>query len=233
MAVWDGLLFGMLLQLSVGPVCIAVLQRAVTYGFRQAWWMAAGVAAVDAAYMAAAMGGLALVLQIPLVKNLVVIGGAVALVWFGIGCMRAKAPQMEGVLAGGGAAGHGEAASLPMAAGTARGREAGTEIPTGKARASFWYGAVLTMTNPLTIVFWAGVFGSLLSSTSFADRAELLWFAAGCVLSTLLFLTAVSVLGRQAARVLRPVWLKRLNIAVGLFLIGFAIRLFLQNTWFY
>jgi threonine/homoserine/homoserine lactone efflux protein len=90
MAFWDGLLFGMFLQLSVGPVCIAVLQRAVTQGFRNALRMIAGVALVDAAYMAAAVGGLSLLLQIPWVKGIVLIGGAATLVWFGIGSIRAK-----------------------------------------------------------------------------------------------------------------------------------------------
>ncbi|MFD2370730.1 LysE family transporter [Brevibacillus sp. GCM10020057] len=229
MALWDGLLFGMMLQLSVGPVCLAVLERSVTHGFRQAWWMAAGVALVDAAYMAGAMTGLALLLQIPLVKNIVVIGGAAALVWFGIGSMRTKAPQHEGALQKEPALQQEmQLQKEPAAQDTA---VLVTDSARGKALGSFGYGVVLTMSNPLTILFWAGVFGSLLSNPSFADKAVLLSFAAGCVLATLLFLTAVSVLGRQAARLLRPVWLQRLHFAVGLFLIGFAIRLLAQNSW--
>jgi threonine/homoserine/homoserine lactone efflux protein len=93
------------------------------------------------------------------------------------------------------------------------------------------YGIVLTLTNPLTILFWAGVFGSLMSSADLADRVNLVGFAVGCVLSTLLFLTAVSALGRYAAKVLHPVWMRRFNFVVGLFLIGFAIVLFCQNVW--
>lgn len=234
MALWDGLLFGLMLQLSVGPVCLAVLQRSVTHGFRQAWWMAAGVAVVDAAYMAGAMTGLALLLQLPLVKNIVVIGGAAALVWFGVGSIRAKPPQLEEGL-------HRENVLQQEQAATAASREAGTGGPgtaaqvtnsgRGKVRDSFGYGVVLTMANPLTILFWGGVFGSLLATPSFADKGVLLSFAAGCVLATLLFLTAVSVLGRQVARLLRPVWLQRLQFAVGLFLIGFALRLLVQNDW--
>lgn len=222
MSFWNGLLFGMVLQLSVGPVCLAVLQRSVTLGFRQAWWMVAGVALVDAAYMAGAMGGLALFLQIPSVKQAVVIGGALTLVWFGIGSLRAKAVQV-GIPQTAVAAQQANAAPLPSVA------EA--EKPVGRAWDSFWLGIALTMTNPLTIVFWAGVFGTLMSSSTFFGRTELFSFAAGCVLSTLLFLTAVSVLGTYVAKVLRPVWLHRMNKLVGLFLIGFAVVLLLQNAW--
>lgn len=222
MSVWNGLLFGMLLQLSVGPVCLAVLQRSITFGFRHAWWMITGVALVDAAYMAGAIGGLALLLQIPLVKQIVVIGGAVVLVWFGVGSIRAKMVQV-GRVQGSDAVEHAEVVTVSSVEQTG--------VSTIRVRDSFWYGIVLTLTNPLTILFWAGVFGSLMSSTDLADRVNLVGFAVGCVLSTLLFLTAVSALGTYAAKVLHPVWMRRFNVVVGLFLIGFAIVLFCQNVW--
>ncbi|MDF2682358.1 MAG: threonine transporter RhtB [Brevibacillus sp.] len=222
MSVWNGLLFGMLLQLSVGPVCLAILQRSVTFGFRHAWWMIVGVALVDAAYMAGAIGGLALLLQIPLVKQIVVIGGAVVLVWFGVGSIRAKVVQVERVQTAG---------AVEYAEGVTASSVKHTGISATLVRDSFLYGIVLTLTNPLTILFWAGVFGSLMSSADLADRVNLVGFAVGCVLSTLLFLTAVSALGRYAAKVLHPVWMRRFNFVVGLFLIGFAIVLFCQNVW--
>ncbi|MGG0939103.1 LysE family transporter [Brevibacillus centrosporus] len=221
-AVWNGLLFGMLLQLSVGPVCLAVLQRSISLGFRQAWWMIVGVAVVDAAYMAGAIGGLALILQIKMVKQLVVIGGAVILIWFGMGSMRAKVTDTGVVQAA--ASGTADNAPLSMPAAERKERE------IGKGR-SFLYGVGLTLTNPLTILFWAGVFGSLMSSQTTLAGGQLFGFAVGCVLSTLLFLTGIARLGTYAAKMLHPVWLKRFNLLVGLFLIGFAIVLFFQNHW--
>lgn len=219
MAVWNGLLFGMLLQLSVGPVCLAVLQRSVSFGFRHAWWMIAGVALVDAAYMAGAIGGLALLFQIPLVKQIAAIVGAAILVWFGVGSMRAKAAQVEVVQVS------------EQAGGTAVTPGETGRVSTKRVRDSFMYGVVLTMTNPLTILFWAGVFGSLMSSPSMAAQENLFGFAVGCILSTLLFLTAISALGVYAARVLQPVWMHRFNKGVGLFLIVFALILLIQNVW--
>lgn len=221
MAVWNGFLFGMLLQLSVGPVCLAVLQRSVTFGFRYSWWMIMGVALVDAAYMAGAIGGLALLLQIPLVKQITAIVGAVILVWFGVGSMRAKVTRMEVMHV---AELEGDNAVLTVKR---------NGISAKRARDSFMYGVVMTMTNPLTILFWAGVFGSLMSSPSMTEQENLVGFAVGCVLSTLLFLTAISALGAYAAKVLQPVWMKRVNRVVGLFLIGFALVLLIQNVWFF
>ena len=204
MAVWDGLLFGMLLQLSVGPVCLSVLQQSVTRGFGHAWRMIAGVALVDAFYMAGAIGGLSLLLQLHWVKQLVLIGGAVILAWYGVGCLRSKEGERRTESE------HGE---------------------HGKARgSSFLYGLSLTLSNPLTILFWSGVFGSLMASHSVQGGLQLFFFAAGCLLSTLLFLGLVAILGTYLARFLVPKWLQRLNIVVGLFLIGFALIL-LQKGW--
>ncbi|QRG66349.1 LysE family transporter [Brevibacillus choshinensis] len=214
MGVWDGFLFGMLLQLSVGPVCLAVLQRSVTLGFRHAWWMIIGVALVDAAYMAGSIGGLALLLQIPLVKQITALAGAAILIWFGVGVTRASVvhvAQQDG----------GTAVSIPE----------NDRLSTKRAFDSFLYGVVLTMTNPLTVLFWAGVFGSLMSSRSMAEQENPIGFAAGCVLSTLLFLTGISALGAYASKLLQPVWMKRVNRVVGLFLIGFALVLLIQNVW--
>lgn len=199
MPVWDGLLFGMLLQLSVGPVCMAVLQRSITRGLRDALWMVAGVALIDAVYMGGAICGLSLLLKIPLVKSIVLIGGAVTLIWFGIRSIRSMGGNVP-------------------------------EDERKKTNGSFLHGVVITLTNPLTILFWSGVFGSLMASSALLDRYSLFGFAVGCVLATLLFLSSIAVLGMYASRELRPPWIKRLNILVGIFLIGFAIVL-LQNGW--
>lgn len=195
MPVWEGLLFGMMLQLSVGPVCISVLQRSIACGFREALLMAAGVALTDAVYLAGAVGGLSLLLQIPAVKTIVLVGGAALLVWFGIGSLRAR---------------------WEVATGDEAKRAKGS---------SFWHGVLITLTNPLTILFWSGVFGSLMASHAIADSLSLFGFATGCLLATLLFLALVAGLGSFAQKALRPSRIQALNKVAGLFLIGFALFL--------
>ncbi|KLH97800.1 LysE family transporter [Brevibacillus formosus] len=204
MAIWNGLLFGMMLQLSVGPVCLAVLHRSMTGRLRDALLMVLGVALVDAAYMAGAMGGLSLLLQSYWVKRMLLVAGAVILTWFGIQALYAAKGGDEG-----------EQAPVKQA-------------PTG--RNSFWQGVLLTLANPLTILFWAGVFGSLLASGSLHPSMELLMFAAGCLLSTLLFLGLVALLAAHLSRFFHPRWVKALHGLSGVFLIGFGLLLF-QKGW--
>jgi threonine/homoserine/homoserine lactone efflux protein len=192
----EGLGFGLILQISVGPVCIAVLHRGLSQGFRQAFVMALGVALVDASYIVLSIVGISAVLQIGPVRNLIGFAGALLLVYFGIRYLRAPAETtcIE----------HSSDDSLLK---------------------SFTYGAALTLTNPLTILFWAGVLGAMMSSHTFNQEGGVVYFAAGCVAATLLFLTAVALAGHFLERILTERLSLWLNRAVGLFLVGFAVKL--------
>lgn len=191
----QGLGFGLILQISVGPVCIAVLHKGIHQGFRQAFAMVWGVALVDALYIVLSVGGVSALLQVGPARSIIGLAGAILLAFFGIRYLRAPA------------------------------RIARVEAGSASLGQSFAYGAGLTLTNPLTILFWAGVLGAMLSTHAFHQPAGVLYFALGCVTATLLFLTAVALAGHLLERVLDDRLVLWLNRAVGLFLIGFAVKL--------
>jgi threonine/homoserine/homoserine lactone efflux protein len=191
----QGLGFGLILQVSVGPVCVAVLHKGVTQGFRHAFSMVWGVALVDALYILLSIAGVSALLQIRAAQVIVGAAGALLLIYFGVRYLRAPAA---------------------MARIETRG-----ESPFK----SFTFGVGLTLTNPLTVLFWAGVLGAMMSTHTFGQAGGVIYFAAGCVVATLLFLTAIAVAGHYLERVLTDrlsLWLNRI---VGLFLIGFAAKL--------
>ena len=191
----EGLGFGLILQISVGPVCIAVLHKGVTQGFRHAFSMVWGVALVDGLYILLSLLGISALLQIEAVRTAVGLAGVLLLLYFGVRYLRAPAD-------------------------TAR-----IEHSTDSLFKSFTFGAGLTLTNPLTILFWAGVLGAMMSTHTFAQSGGMYYFAAGCIAATLLFLTAIALAGHFLERVLTPKLALWLNRGVGLFLIGFAIKL--------
>ena len=191
----QGLGFGLILQISVGPVCIAVLHQGLSQGFRQAWAMAWGAALVDASYIVLSVLGVSALLQIGPARIAIGLAGAGLLVFFGVRYLRAPAQ-------------------------TARVEASGTSL--GK---SFAYGVGLTLTNPLTILFWVGVLGAMMSTHTFDQPGGIVFFAAGCVAATILFLTIVALAGHLLERVLDERLTLWLNRAVGLFLIGFAVKL--------
>lgn len=192
----QGLAFGLILQISVGPVCIAVLHKGLSQGFGHAFAMSWGAALVDTFYIVLSIVGISALLQADAVRNVVGVAGALLLVYFGIRYLRAPA-------------------------GTTRIENSGND----SLLKSFTYGLALTLTNPLTILFWAGVLGAMMSTHTFNQAGGVVYFAGGCIAATLLFLTAVALAGHLLERILTERLTLWLNRAVGLFLIGFAIKL--------
>jgi threonine/homoserine/homoserine lactone efflux protein len=191
----QGLGFGFVLQISVGPVCIAVLHKAIDQGFRHAFAMSWGAALVDALYIAFSVVGVSALLQLQSARIIIGLGGAVLLLLFGLRYLRARAGKTR--------------------------IQQRSESPLG----SFAYGVVLTLTNPLTVLFWAGVLGAMMSTHIFGGTLGIFYFATGCVTATLLFLTAVALAGHFLEPLLTPRRSLWLNRAMGLFMIGFGLKL--------
>lgn len=191
----EGLGLGLILQISVGPVCIAVLHKGLTQGFRNAFAMIWGAALVDALYIMLSVLGVSALLQIGPAQKVIGLAGALLLIYFGLRYLRAPAETER--------------------------LEHKDESPLR----SFSYGVSLTLTNPLTILFWAGVLGTMMSTHAFDSPGGVVYFAVGCVSATLLFLTGVALASHFLERVLNERLTLWLNRAVGLFLIGFALKL--------
>jgi threonine/homoserine/homoserine lactone efflux protein len=196
----QGFLFGMVLQLSVGPVCLGVFERAATGRLRPALWMVAGVALADAICIALALLGTGALLRVDEVRLALGLLGSATLAYFGLRTIRATT---------------GDATARPARVSGRRG--------------SLTYGLALTLTNPLTIVFWGGAFASLAASGALGGAADSAAFAVGCVAATIVLLAGVALSARALGPVLTAagalVWLNR---AVGAFLIAFAIKLALD-----
>jgi threonine/homoserine/homoserine lactone efflux protein len=94
---------------------------------------------------------------------------------------------------------------------------------------AFLSAALLTASNPLTIVFWAGVFGAKVAAERYG-KAELWLFSTGCVTATVAFLTAIALVGALMGQVAPGQVLVWLNVAVGCALLYFAARLALERA---
>ncbi len=87
---------------------------------------------------------------------------------------------------------------------------------------------MLTASNPLTIIFWSGVFSSKVIEEGFSRKDELK-FGCGAVLATLVFLTSITLIGQFTQSFLSVQYIAILNKIVGLLLIYFGIRLLRTN----
>ena len=190
----EGLLFGMSLQLSIGPVCLTVLQLAMTEGYKKALLMVLGVTFVDALYIVAACLGMARLLEIEQLRNSLVLLGGGLLLYFGLTYLRSA------------------------------GQTSHHRFVSGNP---FWYGVVLTLTNPLTILFWAGIFGALLASSHLNNVPidSLSLFALGCVFSTVLFLSMIVFVGKTLSFLFRPAIQKMFHFLLGFVFLLFGLRM--------
>jgi threonine/homoserine/homoserine lactone efflux protein len=197
-----GLKFGMLLQFAVGPMCIMVFNTSTTCGLISALYLVAAIALIDALYIALSGAGIAAIINRAKVKSVVKLLGCLALVLFGANILSGAFDL-----------------SFPP------------EIELFSNVSSenlFLQGLLLTASNPLTIVFWSGMFSAQMIENNWSKR-QLFFFATGCVMATTLFLTVVAVLGSTLGSFLPQVVIRYLNAAVGVVLIFFGIRMLLKK----
>ena len=158
-----GFQFGMLLQLSIGPVCLFVLQCAAALGFWKTLPAVCGVVLTDGCYILAAVCGVgALLKKQHALRGALRRAGGLMLCGFGVSALW-QAWREAAVSAG--------FAALQESV--------------------FWQAMLLTLSNPLTILFWTGVFSARIDGAK-KDRAGIVAFSCGALCAALCFLTAVA-----------------------------------------
>ncbi len=201
--VYKGFRFGMLLQIAVGPVCLFIIQTAAALGFWPAMSGVVGVVLIDGVYILAALLGLgAAIGKSKRIKQMIKYLGMIVLVVFGVSTI---ASAFGVNLLG------------------------GLSFSFGQSTNSIFVKVLLlTLSNPLTILFWAGVFSAKLTEGEMRQK-DIHLFGLGAVLATLIFLTAAAVLGSFLNAFLNPDMIKLLNIIVGAALITFGIRVIIKK----
>lgn len=200
--IYKGFKFGMLLQLAVGPMCLMVFNTSTTYGFLMGLSLVLAISLIDGIYIILSGLGIAAIINKENVKSAIKILGCIVLVLFGIN--------------------------------TITGAFDFTLLPNLKLFSNitnqnfFIQGLLLTASNPLTIIFWGGVFSTQVSENNF-NKKQLILFGCGCILSTLSFLTIVSFCGNMLSRFLPQIIIQILNVMVGAILIYFGVKLLLKK----
>lgn len=197
---FNGLKFGLLLQLAVGPMCLMVFNTAKNSSFLVAMTLVLAIALVDAFYIALASLGVSRILDKKAFKTIFSILGAAILILFGANISL----SVFGINL---------IPSLNL-------------TPTSSS--IFVQGLILTLSNPITIVFWGSVLTTKIIEEKFTNK-QLLLFSIGLVSSTLFFLTSVAVLGTILSEFIPAIISNILNVLVGLLIIFFGIKLLLKK----
>jgi len=201
--IFRGFKFGMLLQFAVGPICIFIFQTASLRGFYAAAAGVFGVSIIDGLYILAAILGIASIIERKKIKISLKIFGVIVLFVFGISTILSVFNIVF-------------LPSLSI-----------QNIP--HASNEFFRAIILTISNPLTIIFWAGVFSAKIAEENM-KRKDIYAFGFGALLSTMFFLTLIALAGSITKTFFTPFLIQILNLAVGFLLIYFSIRMIFKKV---
>lgn len=193
-----GFRFGMLLQLAVGPVCIFIFQMASMSGFLLAEAGVLAVVLVDGMYILAAIIGISSLIEKAKMKEYLRYFGAAILLIFGLNIIL-------------------EVYSVHIL-------PSFEFVHSSSINGSFLKGFILTASNPLTIIFWAGVFSAKIIDEKM-DKTDIYVFGIGALISSLIFLSAVAGTGSLTHQFLSENLMKILNLTVGILLMFFGLKM--------
>jgi len=195
--VFKGFSFGLILQIAVGPVCVFIIKTALESGFLVAESAVLAVTLVDTVFVALAILGIGSLMKSEKTKLVLKIIGGIVILYYGL------AVFLSGF----------DISIIPSF--SAKGEAI-------KSSGAFLTALILTISSPLTIVFWAGVFGAKVTDGKSGYKNVIL-FGLGAVLSTLIFLSAVAIISSIFTPVMTPGMIKILNIVAGIVLFVFGI----------
>ncbi|MYL49086.1 amino acid transporter [Halobacillus litoralis] len=188
------ILLGLSLSAPIGPINAAQLDKGIRYGFWHAWLVGVGAMCADALFMLMIYFGLAQYVELPLVKTFLWSFGAFVLIYTGIESMTASYTDET----------HRSYSSTKMK--------------------SFRTGFFMALSNPLNILFWIGIYGSILAQISSQyEHTQLLIYSGGIFIGIMLWDFTMAGAASGARRWMTAKLLRGVSILSGLFLIGFGV----------
>ncbi|WP_280768092.1 LysE family transporter [Salipaludibacillus daqingensis] len=194
-------LLGLSLAAPIGPVNAAQLDRGIKNGFFHAWLVGLGATVADGMYMLLVFLGVVHLVEIPFVQAFLWLFGFFVLVYTGIDSLN----------------------------GSGKIKLSEQRSSNDSHSKSFLSGFFMSLFNPLTVLFWLGIFGSVLAKTihSFGTEQIIIYICAiflGITIWDLTMAAFASTLRKYLSHRLLMV----ISILSGLSLIGFGIYFGIQ-----
>ncbi|GIO43284.1 LysE family transporter [Paenibacillus apis] len=189
------IVLGLSLSAPIGPVNAAQLSKGIRGGFMSAWLVGLGAMAADVIYMLLVFFGVIHFLNIPFMQTFLWLFGGFLLIYTGIESLK-------------------DAGKFQMA--DMRGRE-----PLLK---SFMSGFFMSLGNPLSILFWLGIYGSVLAQTAAqSGLGDLILNSFSIILGLLIWDLTMAGFASIFRKYVSDRLLKGVSVLSGLFLIGFGL----------
>ncbi|MEI5906941.1 LysE family transporter [Bacillus spongiae] len=194
-------ILGLSLSAPMGPINAAQLDKGIRFGFFHAWLVGVGGMVADAIFMLLIYFGIAQFVDTPAIKLFLWLFGFFVLTYTGI----------ESILKSG--------------THTSFSRQTQDETK----RKAFRTGFFMAISNPLSILFWLGIYGSILAQTSSSyENKYLFLYSMGIFLGITLWDLSMAGVATGVRKFLSPLALRLISIISGIILIGFGIYFSVQ-----
>jgi threonine/homoserine/homoserine lactone efflux protein len=199
------ILLGLSLAAPIGPINAAQIDRGIRHGFMHAWLIGVGAVAADGVYMLVVYLGVVQFLETAFMKTFLYLFGCFVLVYTGIETI-------------------GSANKLTI--GNNRNKE-----PLIK---SFISGFFMSISNPLTILFWLGIYGSVLAKTAATyETSQLIIYSSAIFIGLLIWDIMMAGIASNFRKYLTARLLISISLLSGLSLIGFGIYFGIEACFFF
>lgn len=197
-------LLGISLAAPIGPVNAAQMDRGIKYGFWQAWMVGLGATVADGLYMLMVYMGLVSYINTAFMKSFLWLFGCFVLLYTGIETFKKASGEIRS--------------------------EKNYTVHFGK---SFSAGFLMSLTNPLTILFWLGIYGSILAETASKYSLESLMLYSGAIFAGILVWDfTMALVSSFFRKLLADRILGVISKVSGLSLIGFGVYFGYQGITF-
>ncbi len=189
------ILLGLSLAAPIGPINAAQIDKGIKHGFMHSWLIGVGAVAADGVYMLVVYFGVVHFLEHPFMKTFLWLFGCFVLLYTGI----------ETIVS---------ANKLEMGGNR-------KEEPLVK---SFISGFFMSISNPLTILFWLGIYGSVLAKTAATyETSQLILYSSAIFIGLLIWDFTMAGVSSNFRKYLTPQLLIGISLLSGISLIGFGI----------
>jgi len=192
---------GVSLAAPIGPVKATLLNTGFKNGFFHAWYFGLGALATDILYMLMVYFGLVQLIDSPLMK----------IILWSFGCFVLTYTGIENLL-------------------TLKKVELDLKFKkTTRLRHSILSGFLMALLNPLTILFWLGIYGSILAGSSETlTESQVIIYSMAILVGISLVDITMATISSGARTYLTSTLLKTISILSSLAIIGFGIYFGIQ-----
>jgi threonine/homoserine/homoserine lactone efflux protein len=186
---------GLSLAAPIGPVNAAQLDKGIKSGFFHAWLVGLGAMTADAVYMLAVYLGVVQFLDTPFMKSFLWSFGFFVLIYTGIESLISASKIVTN-----------------------------TRSAKESASKAFFAGFIMSISNPLSILFWLGIYGSVLAkAVAEYDKIHTLFFSIAIFIGLFIWDITMAGVASSFRRFLTGKILALISVLSGLSLIGFGI----------